>query len=115
MDTSKRFVTGLIGWTVLLAGIVMTPYPGPGWATIFLGLAILARQYVWARKTLDATEGYYKAWMAWQKRQPLYIKAIFWLLTSLTVVITLWLLNGYGLMNDWFDLGLDWVRSPLFD
>jgi uncharacterized protein (TIGR02611 family) len=27
--------------------------PGPGWALIFLGLAILATEYVWARRLLE--------------------------------------------------------------
>ena len=51
---AKRFFQILIGFTVLLAGIVMLVTPGPGWAAIFAGLAILAAaEIVWARRLLN--------------------------------------------------------------
>ncbi len=31
----------------------MLALPGPGWLTIAVGLAILAGEYVWARRLLD--------------------------------------------------------------
>ena len=50
----KRFFTILVGFTVLLAGVVMLVTPGPGWVTIAAGLAILAAaEIVWARRALD--------------------------------------------------------------
>ena len=49
----KRFFVILGGFTVLLAGVVMLVTPGPGWVTIALGLAILAGEFVWARRLLD--------------------------------------------------------------
>jgi hypothetical protein len=41
------------------------------------------------------------------------IQLVFWLLTFIVVVLTLWLLDGYGMINDLLNLGWDWVRSPL--
>jgi uncharacterized protein (TIGR02611 family) len=38
---------------LLLAGIVMLVFPGPGLVTIAAGLAILAREFQWARTLLD--------------------------------------------------------------
>jgi len=53
VQQAKRFFQILIGFTVLLAGIVMLVTPGPGWVAIFLGLAILAgAEIVWARRLL---------------------------------------------------------------
>jgi len=50
----KRFFTILIGFTVLLAGILMLVTPGPGWVTIFAGLAILAAaEILWAKRLLN--------------------------------------------------------------
>ena len=50
----KRFFTILVGFTVLLAGVIMLVTPGPGWAAIFAGLAILATaEILWARRLLD--------------------------------------------------------------
>jgi uncharacterized protein (TIGR02611 family) len=37
------------GFALLGAGILMLVLPGPGWVTIALGLAVLAKEYAWAR------------------------------------------------------------------
>lgn len=41
------------GFTLLLIGIVMLVTPGPGWVVIFLGLGLLAAEFVWARRLMD--------------------------------------------------------------
>jgi putative transmembrane protein PGPGW len=41
------------GFTLLLIGIVMLVTPGPGWLVIFLGLGLLAAEFVWARRLMD--------------------------------------------------------------
>lgn len=110
---TRRVLVGFLGWVVLLLGIVMIPYPGPGWVVVFIGLSILATEFDWARDLHDYARGKYDAWSRWLAAQPAYIKAIFWCLTCATVVLTIWLLNGYGLINDWLNLGFDWARSPL--
>ncbi|MGB4762240.1 MAG: TIGR02611 family protein [Candidatus Saccharimonas sp.] len=110
---TRRVLIGFLGWVVLLLGVVMIPYPGPGWVVVFIGLSILATEFDWARDLHHYARGKYDAWQDWLRRQPGYIKAIFWCLTCVTVVVTIWLLNGYGLINSWLGLGLDWAHSPL--
>ena len=41
------------GFLLLAAGIAMIALPGPGWLTIAGGLAILAGEFLWARRLLD--------------------------------------------------------------
>lgn len=48
-----RVGVALLGGLVLLVGIVMIPGPGQGWATVFLGLAILSTEFRWARRLRD--------------------------------------------------------------
>ncbi|MBU6312115.1 MAG: TIGR02611 family protein [Actinomycetales bacterium] len=43
----------LLGMGLVLAGIAMLVLPGPGWASIILGLIVLASEYAWARRVLD--------------------------------------------------------------
>lgn len=109
----KRIAIGFVGGIVLAVGIVAIPYPGPGWLIVFAGLGILATEFDWAQRVLDRAKTKYDAWQDWLKKQPAYVKAIFWLLTFAVVVFTIWILNGYGLLNEWLNLGQDWVRSPL--
>ncbi|MGH7950208.1 MAG: PGPGW domain-containing protein [Candidatus Binataceae bacterium] len=49
---ARKLIIGVIGTTVLLAGIVMLATPGPGWVAIFLGLSILSVEFVWAARLL---------------------------------------------------------------
>lgn len=41
------------GFTLIALGAVMLVTPGPGWLAIFAGVALLAKDYEWARRWLD--------------------------------------------------------------
>jgi uncharacterized protein (TIGR02611 family) len=51
--SAKRIVRIVFGFLLLGLGAAMLLLPGPGWLTIALGLALLAREYHWARRLLD--------------------------------------------------------------
>ena len=53
IQQAKRFVKILIGFTLLVLGIIMVLTPGPGALTIILALGVLAAEFVWARRLLD--------------------------------------------------------------
>ena len=42
----------LVGVAIIIAGILMLIFPGPGWVAIFLGLAVLGTEFVWAQRVL---------------------------------------------------------------
>ncbi|MBZ5496535.1 MAG: PGPGW domain-containing protein [Acidobacteriia bacterium] len=50
---TKRIAKIVIGFALLLAGLVMLVTPGPGWVTIAVGLALLSTEFRWARHLLD--------------------------------------------------------------
>ncbi len=49
----RRVFLIIAGFTLLLAGGVMLVTPGPGMLVIFLGLGLLAAEFVWARRLMD--------------------------------------------------------------
>jgi tellurite resistance protein TerC len=53
IDQVRRFFKILGGFTLLGLGAVMLFTPGPGWVVIFLGLTLLAAEFVWARRLMD--------------------------------------------------------------
>jgi Putative transmembrane protein (PGPGW) len=55
------------GFTLLLIGIVMLVTPGPGWLVIFLGLGLLAAEFVWAKRLMDRI-----------KRQGERVRSVMW-------------------------------------
>jgi tellurite resistance protein TerC/cation:H+ antiporter len=52
LKQARRIVIAVIGFTVIAIGVAMIVTPGPGWLVIFLGLSILAAEFVWARRLL---------------------------------------------------------------
>jgi uncharacterized protein (TIGR02611 family) len=55
LDLTWRIGVLTVGGMVVAAGLAMLALPGPGWATIFIGLMILASEFAWARRSLDWT------------------------------------------------------------
>jgi uncharacterized protein (TIGR02611 family) len=53
---AKRVGVTVAGFLLILIGMIMLITPGPGWAAIFAGLGVLATEYVWARRALDAAK-----------------------------------------------------------
>ena len=53
----KKFFIALIGGTVVLIGVVMIVLPGPGLLVIAGGFAILATEFLWARRAMRHAKG----------------------------------------------------------
>ncbi|QGU03777.1 Putative transmembrane protein (PGPGW) [Corynebacterium comes] len=65
-----RPLTLVIGWSVLIIGLITIPLPGQGWLTTFLGVGILSLEQRWARRVLRAGVHQYDRFYFWFKRQP---------------------------------------------
>jgi uncharacterized protein (TIGR02611 family) len=110
---ARRSGVAIVGAFVVAIGAIAIPYPGPGWLIVFAGLAILATEFEWAQRVLDYARGKYNKWQLWMSRQSVAVKILFWLLTFFITITTIYLLNGYGIVNDFFQLPFYWVNSPL--
>jgi len=53
---ARRLIVTVAGFTILAAGIAMIVLPGPAVVVIPVGLAILATEYVWAKKLLTSVK-----------------------------------------------------------
>ncbi len=70
---ARRLVILIVGASVILFGVVLLVMPGPGLLVIFFGLAILATEFVWARRWLkkyskgmeDVAK---RAWRLWRRQ-----------------------------------------------
>ena len=51
--SSRRVIILAAGGALLLGGVAMLVLPGPGLLVILAGLAVLAREFVWAERALD--------------------------------------------------------------
>jgi tellurite resistance protein TerC len=53
----KKVIVALVGSTVLLVGIALLVLPGPGLPIVVAGIAILATEFLWARRALRNAKG----------------------------------------------------------
>jgi len=56
LGQAKRLVVTVIGFTILAVGVAMIVLPGPAVVVIPVGLALLATEFIWARKLLVAAK-----------------------------------------------------------
>jgi uncharacterized protein (TIGR02611 family) len=111
---SKKIVVGIVGGLVTLVGLLLIPYPGPGWLIVFGGLGILSTEFEFASKVLGYAKGKYDAWSDWVKHQNIFARIAILAFTGAVVLVTVWLVNGFGIINSLLSLGQDWLVSPLF-
>jgi uncharacterized protein (TIGR02611 family) len=108
-----RIAVAVIGLAVLAVGILAIPYPGPGWAIVFVGLAILATEFDWARRLLAYTRKRYDKVMAWFRRQGVWVQAMGVAFTGVIVVATLWLLGAVDWSAELVGFQQEWLKSPI--
>ncbi len=108
-----RIGTAILGTLVTVIGIVLIPYPGPGWLIVFAGLAILATEFAWAKRLLAYARRLYFGWMTWLGRQHWAVRTLVLIGTAIVVIATLWLLNVFGTLAGWLGIEAPWLASPL--
>jgi uncharacterized protein (TIGR02611 family) len=59
---AKRIFVSVLGFSVIIVGILMIVTPGPAIVVIPAGLAILAVEFAWARRWLRRLKAYHKLW-----------------------------------------------------
>jgi uncharacterized protein (TIGR02611 family) len=112
-DFAYRVAVGVVGFVVLGVGIAAIPYPGPGWAIVFLGLAILASEFYWAHRTLAYTRRRYDHAMGWLRQQRWWVQALGALFTAAVVVGTLWMLGALAWSSRLVGLYHPALSSPI--
>ena len=108
----KKAGTALAGGIVILVGVIMIPYPGPGWLVVFAGFAILSTEFEFAEKALKQLRAKYNQWKIWLVQQPRMVQLAVLAFTGLVVLVTIWLLNTFGFIDSFFSLHQDWLHSP---
>lgn len=94
-----RIGVGVFGTLVVLLGLVLVPFPGPGWLIVFVGLGILSTEFAWAERLLDYGRAKFRIWLHWVGRQHLAVRGLISLaaLASVAGVVVLTLhLSGTG-------------------
>jgi uncharacterized protein (TIGR02611 family) len=102
---------GIVGGLVVAIGIILIPFPGPGWAIVILGLAILAVEFHWARGVLAFTKRHVQSWTHWIGRQSLPLRALIGVVGMLFISAVVWASIKVSLRIDLIQVSLDWLRT----
>ncbi|MEN3360380.1 MAG: hypothetical protein V7637_4362 [Mycobacteriales bacterium] len=92
LGLAYRIGVGIVGFAVVLLGLFLIPFPGPGWLVVFLGLGILATEFAWAERLLDHARRQLSRWTTWLRHQNLGTRLI---LGASTVAIVAAFAVGY--------------------
>ena len=85
-----RIGVGTLGALVVALGIVLIPFPGPGWAIVILGLAIWAIEFIWAQNLLEFTKRHVQSWTRWVGRQSIPVRALVGVVGLIFVGFIVW-------------------------
>ena len=104
-----RIGIGVLGALVIALGIVLIPFPGPGWAIVILGLAIWAIEFTWAKRVLEFTKRNVKAWTSWIGRQNLPVRLLVGVLGLIFVAAIVWASVRISFGVDLIHVIRDWL------
>ena len=95
----------LVGLVLIGAGMAMLVLPGPGWASIFLGLAVLASEYTWANRLLAPVRLQAARAAARARRMTPRERAVGWSVVvvgaAAAALALWWYYNTFGLAVPW--------------
>lgn len=100
---SRRFgflvrpLTLLLGWTVLIVGVLTIPLPGQGWLTTFVGVGILSLEQHWAHRLLEWGVELYDRFFAWFARQSAGVR----IMLIVLLIAVIWAIFGVGVYLFW--------------
>ncbi|MEO7261217.1 MAG: TIGR02611 family protein [Jatrophihabitantaceae bacterium] len=85
-----RVLIGTLGAVIVLIGLALIPLPGPGWALVFVGVAVWATEFSWAQRLLQYGRRVLRGWTEWVKRRSLVIRLLLGLLGLLVLAGVAW-------------------------
>ncbi|MBP2702595.1 TIGR02611 family protein [Microbispora sp. RL4-1S] len=85
-----RIVIGVLGTAIIVCGLILVPFPGPGWLIVFAGLAVLATEFAWASRLLVFARVRVRAATDWLGRQNLAVRIVAGVLTMACAAVIVW-------------------------
>lgn len=87
-----RLALGSLGVLVVVVGLVLVPFPGPGWLIVFIGVGVLASEFHWARRVNAFGHRQLHRWTRWLLAQRWWVRGGVTLATALFVGACVWVL-----------------------
>jgi len=95
-----------------VVGLIMVPFPGPGWFVVLLGLAVWASEFEWAQRLLHRAKHTLMTWNQWLRPQPWWVQGLALLVTAVSVAVIFWLVFLISGVPGFFpDAVQEWIKK----
>lgn len=110
-----RYAVAAVGFVVVVAGLIMVPFPGPGWLVVFIGVGIWASEFHWAARLHNWGWAKVRRWARWIAAQPWWVRGGVATGTFLFVSAVVWTTAKLSNLAAYVPAGLgDLMRTYLF-
>ncbi|KGN33299.1 hypothetical protein N802_14770 [Knoellia sinensis KCTC 19936] len=107
-----RVAVFLLGLIVVTGGLLLIPFPGPGWLIVIAGLAIWATEFEKAQRALEFVRKNLRIWEEWIRRQNLLVKTLVGVAGLAFVAAVLWATFHFSGIPAFFpDVLEHWMRT----
>lgn len=107
-----RVAVFLVGLVIVVVGLLLIPFPGPGWLIVIAGLAVWATEFEKAQRVLEFVKKYLRMWEDWVRRQNLFVKGLVGVVGIAFIATVLWLTFHFSGIPGFFPDGLaNWMRT----
>ncbi|MFC7488610.1 TIGR02611 family protein [Knoellia sp. CPCC 206453] len=107
-----RVAVFIVGLIIVVVGLLLIPFPGPGWLIVIAGLAIWATEFEKAQRVLEFVKSKLRIWEEWVKRQNLFVKGIVGIVGVAFIATVLWLTFHFSGIPGFFPDDLaSWMRT----
>ncbi len=100
-----RPATLILGWVVMIIGLITIPLPGQGWLTTFIGVGILSLEQEWAKRLLGWGVHQYDRFFAWYSTKSFRFR----ITTLLLLLIFIWIVFMVSFWAMWHADTLPWA------
>jgi uncharacterized protein (TIGR02611 family) len=107
-----RIAVFVVGLVVVCGGLLLIPFPGPGWLIVIAGLAIWSTEFERAQRVLEFVKRHLRLWEEWVMRQNPIVKVLVGLVGIVFIATVLWVTFHFSGIPGFFPDGLEnWMRN----
>ena len=107
-----RVAVFIVGLAIVVLGLLLVPFPGPGWLIVIAGLAVWATEFEKAQRVLEFVKKNLRIWEEWVRRQSLFVKGIVLIVGIAFIATVLWLTFHFSGIPGFFPDSLtNWMRT----
>lgn len=96
-----RLIIGVAGGVVVVGGLALVPFPGPGWLIVLLGLGLLSSEFTWAQRLQREVRRLLTVWVHWFSTRSWPVRALVTVATMAAVCSVMYVALVWSGVPSW--------------